>query len=174
MGRDDGVGDVPTEAEAAAFVARKRVHSTATFGDQSTRGVARHVAKEVEEVAFDPTDGGEWADVALLAVDGAWRAGGTDGEVGARLWAGLWSAPVVELAGKGPLDLVRARSDALALDADGVEGWLALLDAALSGWAASCPGEDGMATLAFRQGRNEARVWAPPASPDEAVEHVRG
>jgi len=47
-----------------------------TFGpDQRSNGVLDHITKEVEEVRQDPSDIEEWIDIALLALDGAWRAG---------------------------------------------------------------------------------------------------
>ena len=43
--------------------------------DPSTKRIVDHIRKELLEVEADPTDLSEWIDVALLAPDGAWRAG---------------------------------------------------------------------------------------------------
>lgn len=79
-------GDLPTESPTptppepsavdAAFVARKREFSERTFGPHQTPlGVVDHIRKELLEVEASPCDLAEWADVVLLALDGAWRAG---------------------------------------------------------------------------------------------------
>ncbi|WP_345509485.1 dATP/dGTP pyrophosphohydrolase domain-containing protein [Phytohabitans houttuyneae] len=59
----------------ASFVARKREFSARTFGPQALAGVIDHIRKELVEVEADPTDLGEWVDVIMLGLDGAWRAG---------------------------------------------------------------------------------------------------
>lgn len=60
----------------AAHLARQREWSWATFGPgRRTNGVVDHIRKELVEVLADPLDLGEWVDVVILALDGAWRAG---------------------------------------------------------------------------------------------------
>lgn len=60
----------------AAHLARQREFSERTFGPgPRTKGVVDHIRKELEEIEDDPLDLGEWVDVAILALDGAWRAG---------------------------------------------------------------------------------------------------
>lgn len=62
----------------AAHIEHQRAWSSATFGPRAHRGPVGpldHVRKEVEEVAADPYDLGEWVDLIILALDGAWRAG---------------------------------------------------------------------------------------------------
>ena len=55
---------------------RQRGFSLATFGpDQSAEGVLKHIEKELVEVRADPSDPSEWADIILLALDGAMRSG---------------------------------------------------------------------------------------------------
>ena len=57
-------------------IARQRVFSYRTFGPGSRHlGIVDHITRELEEVLADPTDLGEWVDVIILAIDGAWRAG---------------------------------------------------------------------------------------------------
>lgn len=60
----------------AAHIERQRQWSRETFGPgPRTAGVLDHIRKELAEVEQDPTDVSEWADVVILALDGAWRAG---------------------------------------------------------------------------------------------------
>lgn len=44
-----------------------------------TGGILDHIAKELKEVAEKPHDLSEWIDVAMLALDGAWRHATRDG-----------------------------------------------------------------------------------------------
>ncbi|MDG4791987.1 DUF550 domain-containing protein [Micromonospora sp. WMMD1102] len=60
----------------AAHLARQRDFSERTFGPGArTKGVVDHIRKELAEIEADPSDLGEWVDVVILALDGAWRAG---------------------------------------------------------------------------------------------------
>ena len=60
----------------AAHIARQREFSLHTFGPgRRTNGVLDHIAKELEEVRKAPDDLSEWADVIILALDGAQRTG---------------------------------------------------------------------------------------------------
>lgn len=59
-----------------AHLERQREWSTRNFGPhRRTEGILRHIAKEMDEVRADPTSLEEWVDIAILALDGAWRAG---------------------------------------------------------------------------------------------------
>lgn len=59
-----------------AHLHRQREFSLRTFGPgRRTKGVLDHIRKELAEIEADPTDVEEWADLLLLALDGAWRAG---------------------------------------------------------------------------------------------------
>lgn len=54
----------------------QREFSLRTFGPgPRTDGLIKHIKKELIEIEKDPTNLVEWLDVALLALDGAWRAG---------------------------------------------------------------------------------------------------
>lgn len=67
--------DLPAAIDAA-HLARQRAFSERTFGPgRRTHGVIDHIRKELLEIEADPIDLGEWVDVAILAFDGAWRAG---------------------------------------------------------------------------------------------------
>lgn len=50
--------------------------SSATFGTSPrTAGILSHIRKELAEIEAKPDDAEEWADVIILAMDGAWRRG---------------------------------------------------------------------------------------------------
>lgn len=60
----------------AAHLERQRDFSVRTFGPgPRTTGVLDHIRKELAEIEADPLDLGEWVDVVILALDGAWRSG---------------------------------------------------------------------------------------------------
>lgn len=64
------------EFDMLAHLQRQREFSERTFGPGArTQGVIAHIRKELLEIEADPTDISEWIDVAILALDGAWRAG---------------------------------------------------------------------------------------------------
>ena len=69
----DPVEDTPLDA---AFLDGMAAWSIDTFGP-GTRldGVLDHMAKEIEEARAKPDDVSEWADLAILAFDGAQRQG---------------------------------------------------------------------------------------------------
>src|SRR6185369_15581595 len=60
----------------AAYMYRQIAFSYKTFGPgERTEGVVDHIRKELEEVLENPRDISEWADIIILAIDGAWRVG---------------------------------------------------------------------------------------------------
>lgn len=60
----------------ALHIERQRAFSAETFGPGArTAGVLDHISKELEEVRKAPEDISEWADIIILAIDGASRAG---------------------------------------------------------------------------------------------------
>jgi DNA repair exonuclease SbcCD ATPase subunit len=64
------------QAIDADHLARQREWSERTFGPgPRTGGVIEHIRKELREIEAEPADLGEWVDVVILALDGAWRAG---------------------------------------------------------------------------------------------------
>lgn len=55
---------------------RQRVFSLTTFGyGKRTAGIIDHIRRELIEIEQNPDDKTEWADLALLTFDGAWRHG---------------------------------------------------------------------------------------------------
>lgn len=71
--RASGFTALPLDAE---FLDEMAAWSIDTFGP-GTRldGVLDHMAKEIEEARAKPDDVSEWADLAILAFDGAQRQG---------------------------------------------------------------------------------------------------
>lgn len=64
------------EFNLVSHLHRQREFSLRTFGPGArTAGVLDHIRKELAEIEAKPRDLTEWADVVLLALDGAWRAG---------------------------------------------------------------------------------------------------
>jgi hypothetical protein len=58
------------------YLTDQREWSLKTFGPgPRVGGIIEHIRKELIEIEKDPTDVTEWLDVAILALDGAWRAG---------------------------------------------------------------------------------------------------
>jgi len=54
----------------------QREWSEIVFGEgPRVEGICKHIEKELKEVRADPADVVEWCDIAILALDGAWRAG---------------------------------------------------------------------------------------------------
>ncbi|WP_249173281.1 dATP/dGTP pyrophosphohydrolase domain-containing protein [Burkholderia dolosa] len=83
-----GVKIAPSPAdERAAFdilahLQRQREFSERTFGPGArTAGICDHIRKELKEIEANPGDLTEWIDVVILALDGAWRAGGSPQQI---------------------------------------------------------------------------------------------
>lgn len=59
-----------------AYLERQLGFSLRTFGPGArTQGVLDHINKELKEIEDDPSDMEEWADLVILAFDGALRYG---------------------------------------------------------------------------------------------------
>lgn len=68
--------------DLAEHVRRQAEFSLRTFGPgRRTAMVVDHIRKELAEIEAAPDDPEEWIDVALLALDGAWRTGASPEEV---------------------------------------------------------------------------------------------
>lgn len=64
------------------IVIDQQTFSQKTFGPGiRTKGIVAHIRKELKEIEQAPFDLSEWADVVLLALDGAWRHGYTPEEI---------------------------------------------------------------------------------------------
>lgn len=62
--------------DLVTYIERQIDFSTRAFGPgDRLNGVLAHMAKEIEEVRATPRDPYEWADLIILALDGAWRQG---------------------------------------------------------------------------------------------------
>jgi hypothetical protein len=63
------------------YLLRQKDWSERAFGEgRRTEGICKHIEKELAEIRAYPEDIMEWVDVAILALDGAWRAGYTPDE----------------------------------------------------------------------------------------------
>lgn len=61
-----------------AHLDRQQAWSAETFGPAEVRGhrgVLHHIRKELAEIEAEPGDVTEWADLIILAFNGAWRSG---------------------------------------------------------------------------------------------------
>ena len=68
------------------FIVRQKQWSEKTFGPGlRTEGILKHIESEISEVRENPTDPMEWIDIAILALDGAWRCAGARGAFNALL-----------------------------------------------------------------------------------------
>jgi hypothetical protein len=66
-----------TMDELEGYLIRQWEWSRRTFGPgRRTKGILRHIEKELLEIEANPEDLTEWLDVAILAMDGFWRHGG--------------------------------------------------------------------------------------------------
>jgi hypothetical protein len=73
-----------------AHLQRQREWSERTFGPgDRAQGVVDHIRKELVEIEAEPGDLSEWIDVAVLALDGAWRSGASVDEIIAAFIANL-------------------------------------------------------------------------------------
>ena len=78
------------EFDLIAHLARQRSFSLQTFGPgPRTEGICNHIRKELQEITQAPADLTEWIDVALLAFDGALRAGYSPATIATALGAKL-------------------------------------------------------------------------------------
>lgn len=79
------------EYDLVAHLRRQRDFSRAAFGPSDRReGISDHIRKELEEIQAEPPGAvavGEWVDVILLALDGAWRTGASPEQIAEALEA---------------------------------------------------------------------------------------
>lgn len=76
-------------SDLVKFLERQKGWSEVVFGlGPRLGGISKHIEKEINEVrhAYTPEEElGEWIDIVILALDGAWRAGFTPEQVVAEL-----------------------------------------------------------------------------------------
>ncbi|MCP1674374.1 hypothetical protein J2T57_001476 [Natronocella acetinitrilica] len=175
----------------AAHLERQRAFSEETFGPGArTRGLVDHIRKEIIEVADAPDDLVEWIDLALLFLDGAWRAGlsaaevllllGAGGMAASRdlvtylTVAGVDAAELEEPGARRRLEEIAQRLEAAA--AGDRPAWVSGARHALCGALAAGHKPGAVAgALNWKLARNEARDWPDwrEADPDRAIEHLR-
>ena len=79
--------NLPEEPSGARFdfwhhLTKQAEWSEKTFGPGArVKGVVDHIHKELKEIEAAPGDLEEWIDVAILALDGAWRSGASASEI---------------------------------------------------------------------------------------------
>lgn len=118
--RDEvGIQLVAAQARTvAAFVAGQRAFSSVAFGPHARpAGTVDHIRKELVEIEADPTDVKEWIDVAILALDGAWRAGHEPEDIERALFAKLEKNKARTWPDWRTADPTKAIEHARALDA---------------------------------------------------------
>jgi len=85
------LADSQPSADAFDFerhLLRQREWSGRTFGPGArSQGCVDHIRKELREIEANPGDLEEWIDVAILALDGAWRSGAQPADIVAALVA---------------------------------------------------------------------------------------
>lgn len=81
------------------YIEAHRRWSEATFGTEDrTAGLVKHIAEELGEILDNPKDPYEWADIIILAIDGAMSNG-----IGADILTGaLLSKQAINLRRKWP------------------------------------------------------------------------
>ncbi|XAI97069.1 pyrophosphohydrolase [Dolichospermum phage Dfl-JY45] len=68
--------------DLVAHLVRQQAWSRKTFGPgDRAAAILDHIRKELAEVAANPRSVEEWIDIAMLALDGAWRSGASTQEV---------------------------------------------------------------------------------------------
>lgn len=65
---------LPTVSFSTLVLEQIRLSKDAFGPGPRTKGLQEHVRKELREIDEDPYDAMEWIDVAILGMDGAWRA----------------------------------------------------------------------------------------------------
>jgi len=62
--------------DLVTHIKRAMEFSARAFGPITRKhGIVAHLRKELTEIEADPSDLGEWIDVIILGIDGAWRTG---------------------------------------------------------------------------------------------------
>ena len=68
-----------------SYIKKQIPWSKETFGYKGVQdrvdSTIAHIKMELDEAAADPADVEEWADIIILALDAAWRAGATPEEI---------------------------------------------------------------------------------------------
>ncbi len=155
----------------AAHLERQRAFSLRTFGPgERTAGVCNHMRKELAEITADPDDVVEYADMVILAFDGAMRAGHAPRDLAIAFlrqleWPGhrseiYWIGKAIEAAEKTPAVLAMWANVAVVACEVAAERGLAR--------------HAVVAAVIAKQARNEARTWPDwrTLPPDAPIEHV--
>ena len=72
------------------YIAEQKVFSEKTFGPgYATHRIIDHIKRELIEIEAKPQDWCEWIDIAMLAIDAAWRCGASPRQIAVRFWEKL-------------------------------------------------------------------------------------
>jgi len=83
----DATTAAPGLSDLEIYIRDQRVWSKSIFGPgRRTKGICQHIRTEMQEIAADPKDWREWIDIVILALDGAWRHGGSPREIAIHLY----------------------------------------------------------------------------------------
>lgn len=141
--------------------------SIKTFGpgDRSD-GVADHILKEIGEIQLTPNDLEEWADIILLAFDGAWRSGLSPHDICEKLTLPKLDPPTFHI--QTIIENI--------IDATTQKNWLLIVNHAIRGAQYhNYSLNDIYAMLDYKQTKNENRSWPDWKNQPRniAIEHIR-
>ena len=152
---------------------RQTAFSKETFGPGERRmGIRDHILKEVEEIRGAPHDLEEWADLFILACDGAVRCGATPADIVKNV------TPTKVSSG---LELNAAENIIRAIEPTDPRNQVACVFAATAYLAVMGAQHQGydfdmlLEAVQKKQEKNEGRQWPDwrAVSQDKAIEHVR-
>jgi len=161
--------------------ADQKAWSSETFGDHmDPTGVIDHIRKELDEIKAKPDDPEEWADMAILALDGAWRSGLSMVDRMAKAYNGVLNSELSAIADMDS-DSTGIVESLIVIIEKAIEGlpkesnWGVLLGEALIGLQLADPYSKPHVHIAAKQAKNRERKWPDKADqdPTKAIEHVR-
>ena len=178
-----------TGIDLVELVARQRTFSDHTFGPSyGADRIADHILKEVAEVADTPDVLEEWADIILLGLDGAWRAGYGPREIAETICVRFadvalrqvyWSCRAMSLeahirrqnehisryrrSGSGVKDVltaIRYEIYTLSVDSQTLQPWLTIVFLGLTGACLTGQSPESIErAIAEKLQKNEQRKW---------------
>ena len=161
--------------------ADQKAWSSETFGDHmDPTGVIDHIRKELDEIKAKPDDPEEWADMAILALDGTWRSGLSMADRMLDPYNEVLNSELSAIADMDSDDT--GIVDKLIVDIEkAIEGlpnesdWGLLLGDAIIGVQLADPYSKPYVHIAAKQAKNRKRKWPDKADqdPTKAIEHVR-
>ena len=157
------------DRDLITFLERTRDWGFKTFGPGERRkGVCDHIRRELAEIEARPSDPIEWADVALLASAGAWRAG-----IGVEVFVNSLGFLRIKTQSEA---LASIRKALEACESGDLDAWIDVANLAFLGLenlGYSRPA--AIHLMMAKQMKNECRAWPDwrTFSDGEVIEHVR-